>query len=273
MVMHVNEDDPEVFRRRVMMLCLIGAHLLFGLALGAVVRLGDHSNLPSVPLAFFVGLVFAQASLLGVWSGLAAGPWWLRLIVLGVGSGCLGIGVGIAIGEADWETFFIFAFTSVTVTAVLTVFRCIRFRIGLPTSECNDRTELQFSIRHLLILTVVVAVMLAVGRNLKFSLSDIGEVPFLVILASAYALVGVLSPWAILGGRLVVVRGMFLLAVATGAGWGVGQMVSFAVVYWIGMALTEGVLLVASLLVVRSCGYRLMRRRPVLAGKKPSKIA
>jgi len=125
----------------------------------------------------------------------------------------------------------------------------------------------------LLILTVVVAVMLAVGRNLKFSLSDIGEVPFLVILASAYALVGVLSPWAILGGRLVVVRGMILLAVATGAGWGVGQMVSFAVVYWIGMALTEGVLLVASLLVVRSCGYRLMRRRPVLAGKKPSKIA
>jgi hypothetical protein len=117
--------------------------------------------------------------------------------------------------------------------------------------------------------------MCAVGRGLKFSLPDIDEVLLLVIIASAYALVGVLSPWAMLRGRLVVVRGVILLIIAAAAGWGVFRVfpVPVELAFWIGIALAEAVLLVVSLLVVRSCGYRLMRRRKLRVGQAPRKIA
>jgi len=187
------------------------------------------------------------------------------VIGLGVGSGCLGVGAGVGVDQLDWETFFIFTSTTATVTVVHAIFRCFRYRIGLPTTECNARTELQYGIRHLLILTVVVAVMLAVGRSLKFSLSDFSQLPFLVIIVSAHALVGVLSPWAMLRGTLLLLRGAILLVIAGAAGWGVARMIPHADAseFWIGMTLTEAVLLIATLLVVRSCGYRLMRRRRV----------
>jgi len=273
MAMHVSEDDPAALRRGVSILCLIGAHLLFGLVLWAIGRPGSHATGPTLSLTLFVGLAFAQGSLLGVWGSLGAGPWWLRLAGLGIGGSGLAIGACAGLAELDWETFFIFIFATVLVAAVLTVFRCFGFRIGLPTTGGIARTELQFGIRHLLILTVVVAVVLAIGRNLKISYSDIDDVPFLAVIASAYALIGILSPWALLGGNLVVVRGVFLLAIAAAVGWGVGQVIPFTLSFWIGIGLTEAVLLIASLLVLRFCGYRLMRRCPVPEEQRPSKIA
>jgi hypothetical protein len=48
---------------------LITAHLLLGLAFGTVIRRREYDHRPSVPLTLFVGLAFAQASLLGIWVG------------------------------------------------------------------------------------------------------------------------------------------------------------------------------------------------------------
>jgi len=259
--MQLSEDDPTAFRRRATMLCLAGDHLLLGLALGALVRLGNYSGIPSLPLALFVGLAFAQSCLLGIWAGLGGGAWWLRLVGLAVGSSCLAVGVGLGIDNLDWVTFFIFTFTPVTVTVALAIFRCFRFRICFPADECNARTEFQFGIRHLLILTVVVAVVFAVGRHVKLSLSDVQMLPRVIIIAFAQIPVGVLSPWTMLRGRLVVVRVVCLLVIAAAAGWGLDRIVHDGSAFWVILSLAEAVLLIASLLVVRLCGYRLMRQR------------
>jgi len=268
----LSEDDLAARRRRVSILCLIGAHLALGLALGTFLRLGNYSGQASLPLTFFAGLLFAQASLLGIWGSLGAGPWWIRLVGIVAGSVCLATGAAIGIGERDLGTIVIFTFTTFSVAVVYIIFRCFRFRIGSPRNEGTARAELQFGIRHLLIVTVVVAVMLAVSRSLEFNLSDYGQLPLAIIFASPYALVGMLSPWAILRGRLLIVRAVILLAIAATAGWGLAQMIKAidAMKFWMGISLTEAVLLIASLIVVRSCGYRLMRRRKLQVEHEPT---
>jgi len=270
--MQLSEDDPTAFRRRATMLCLAGDHLLLGLALGAFVRLGNYSGGPSLPLALFVGLAFAQSSLLGIWAGLGGGAWWLRLVGLAVASSCLAVGVCICVNELEWAGFFLFTFTAVVLMVVLAIFRCFRFRICFPASEFDARTELQFGIRHLLILTVVVAVTFAVGRHVRLSLSDIQMLPRVVIIASAPFLVGVLSPWAMFGERLLVIRGVILLVIAAGAGWGLDRMLGIGSAFWVVISLAEAVLLMASLFVVRLCGYRLMRRRKVQVGQETIEV-
>ncbi len=262
--MEPKEHDPTATKRRVWLLCLLAAHVVLGVALGAFVRLGGYHTIPAVPVRFFVGLVFAQTSLLGIWTGFGRSPWWLRLSGFAVGAGCLGVGGCIGINEPDWLSFCLFAGNGVIATVVLTIFRCARFRVTLPVVEYHTGGGRQIGIRHLLILTAVVAAILGVGRHLKFGGFDVYPLPalisvYLVLLVFSCVLVGTLSAWAMLRERALVLRGAILLVVAATAGWGVAQIVSGMLVFWLVVYLTQAIILIVSLLVVRSCGYRLMR--------------
>jgi hypothetical protein len=72
-------------RRRIQW--LVPAHVVLGL-LGAVVAYFAGRS-PTLQGAAFVGLVFSQTSLLGIWSSLGPRPWWVRLIGVVVGVGYL----------------------------------------------------------------------------------------------------------------------------------------------------------------------------------------
>jgi len=258
--MEPKEDAPTSTNPRVWTLSLLAVHLLVGAAVGAFVRLGGYDEGRTPPTVIFAGLIFAQGSLLGIWASLGMNPWWGRLAGLLIGCVCLGVGAGIGLDELDESIFYPFALPGIMVATVLTIFRCFKYCIDFPTNEHDANANLQFGIRHLLIMTVVVAVILAIGRSLKLSLPDNHLFVLTVVIASAQALVGVLSPWAMLRERLLVVRGAILLAVAAVAGWGTARILTQpSAAFWISIALTEATVLIASLLVVRRCGYRLMR--------------
>jgi len=108
----------------------------------------------------------------------------------------MGVGGCVGIDEVDWLTFFVFAGNGVMVAAVLTIFRCVRFRVALPMIDNHDQAGRPYGIRHLLILTLVVALMLWIGRHLDFGRFDIWFLAdldmFLAVITSSCVLIGVL---------------------------------------------------------------------------------
>jgi len=262
--MRLKWGDSTATKRRVAILCLFAAHLLAGVSLGAFIWLGGYNSVPSLPVRFFVGLIFAQASLLGIWAGFGRSPWWLRSSGLALGAGYLGVGGCIGVHEPNWLSFCLFTSTSIMVTILLIIFRCAGFSIRLRTIEDYDRAGHQIGIRHLLLLTAVVAVMLGVGRQLSFGRFDIYPLPTIIFVYLAFVLtscvlVGILSAWSMLREKWIVFRGAILLVVAAAAGWAVAQTITETLTFWLVVFPIQAVVLIASLLVVRFCGYRLMR--------------
>jgi hypothetical protein len=242
-----------------------------GLSLGAITAATEPG--PHLLLASFIGLVFSQASLLGIWGGSGTNRWWIRLVGVLVGVGYLGPQFGICIDELDTEIILLVAFATLTVAAVLLVTRCFGLRIRLDSDESTPTTRVQFSIRHLMILTLVVACLLALAKWLQPYL-DLEDWPILAVFAIAFATVGLVAVWAILGAKRPLIGVAVLFAVVVGAGYGLEKLLGsgpgFAM--WMTATLTEALSLVVSLFVVRSCGYRLRRRSAPRPGSDPREI-
>ena len=282
--MGLKVNDPTAAKRREWILRLFAAHVVVAVALGAIARLRSLDWGPHPCEMSFIGLVFAQTSLLGVWAGLSRSPWWTRLPGLAVGAVCMGVGGCVGIDEVDWLTFFVFACNGVMVAAVLTIFRCVRFRVALPMIDNHDQAGRPYGIRHLLILTLVVALMLWIGRHLDFGRFDIWFLAdldmFLAVITSSCVLIGVLSPWTMLREGLLALRGVILFVVAAAAGLGIAATEwrltkDFLEVFssWLTVYLTETIVLIVSLLVVRHCGYRLMRLPREQSGNGAGQVA
>ena len=238
---------------------MIVAHVIVGwIAATLVVTAAFNFDWTTIALS----IVFGQTTLVGIWAGLSKNSWWSRLLGVGVGVGYLGMLFGISLdmttgdvaAEEVLQVAFLMGLATVTATALFLMVRFFRVRLHHVSDEMTVLTKLQFSVRSLLVLTFVVACFVTVGKSLRPHVPDVpyldlasvtqllvGLVPFLVT--------GLVSVWPILGTRQPILWSILLVVVAVGVGY------IFHPIY----LMTQALVLVASLLVVRSCGYRLVR--------------
>jgi hypothetical protein len=142
------------------------------------------------------------------------------------------------------------------VAAPLLIARCFHTVIHVDGSSAIRANRLQFSIRQLLLLTFVVACVVTLGKVVLphitpwLSLFEVG------IFAGMFILMGVVPVWLILATRRPVSYGIGWVAVCACTAYCVGWIVGVPALTCVTTAAT---VVVVSLLVVRSWGYRLVR--------------
>jgi hypothetical protein len=252
-------------RRRI--LWLVVAHIVAGLT-GAIAA---YFSSPDFLRAAFVGIVFSQTSLLGIWGGLGTNPWWSRLIGVVVGVSYLGLLLEFDPFGLDLETYTVVVLPTTCVVMPLLVVRFFRIALRLDSSPVVSMGRIQFSIRHLMVLTLAVACLLAIGHSVERFAIRIDETPDGVVWNQLDELVyewlwpavlgvlGVLPLWFVLATKQPVVFSVGLVFVGACAGYPVGRFYGDSKILAMAVTVTEMMAVVVSLLVVRSCGYRLVR--------------
>ena len=245
---------PTNPRRRI--LWLVVAHTVVGL-----IGMCFAARFPSLRAAAFFGIVNSQASLLGIWGSLGSGPWCWRLtgVVVGVGYLCLLLEAGIS--ESSVAMFLLLAPSTTFVMMPLLIVRFLRVGVRPDSSLVTSKGRIQFSIRHLMILTFVVACLTTIGKWVQPDIPQ-GVMFFrwLSIIVT-FGLVGVLPVWFVLATKQPMLFGVVLVAVAACAGYCLGWIL-YEFGFGIVATTTQATAVVASLLIVRSCGYRLVRLGP-----------
>jgi hypothetical protein len=185
---------------------------------------------------------------------------------------------GLLAGSIYLETLWLLALegelpgtSTITIGVTTACLLVVQANWGKFTRQVQDGSpalpetqRLRFSIRGLMLLTAAAALLSAVARTMHgrdFAPNRLTLVN--VFLALCFVTIGFVALWAVLGKAQPLVRGavVFVLspilgvfvAVAAnvhGAGW----------VYIILSMLLYSATLLASLLVLRSCGYRFVRR-------------
>ena len=254
-------------------LYLVGVHVacdLIALVLAGLLR---HFG-PAIVV--FAALLSAQVCLLGIWAGLGNLRWPLRTAGVFSGLGFIG---GVAILADDmwrrnWGSLLtligLILAATVVVALFLVVLRVWFLRVAFlePSGPVALAEGLQFRIRDLLVLTAVVALLLGLGRIVHWTSGPRGvnssELLAMAVMVLGVVSVALLTLWTGLGmgkpgPRLLILlpfcvaTGAFIPYIQSGSPW-------WRYVVWIGLTVVEALLVVTSLWVVRSCGYRLVRK-------------
>ena len=245
---------------RLKMAWLFVGHIAVGLMAAFVAWFAGRS--PTVRGFTFLGIVLGQTSLLGIWVGLGTNRWWIRLIGVVVGISYLFPLLGLGIHELNGAGLFVVLMATTFVALVLLFVRFFRVVIHRDSRPVASAARIQFSIRHLIILTSVVACLITIGKSVQPFLPH-GAVSFwLPIIAVMGGIVGILPVWFVLATRQPVLYSVGLVAVGACAGYCVGRIGPSEGGLWMIATAVEAIVVVASLSVVRSCGYRLVRLPP-----------
>ena len=251
----MSSDEPTIGTTNPRILWLVMGHVVVGLV-GAVVAYPCRS--PTLRAGVFLGLVFSQTSLLGIWGGLGSGPWWKRVVGVIVGVGYLSLLFVLGISELDPRILLLVIAATTFVTLPLLIVRFFRLALRLDSFHAASAGHIQFTIRHLMILTFVVACLITIGKWLQPHLPQ-GDTFFrLLLFTVTFGVVGVLPVWFVLATNRPVLYSIGLVAVGACAGYCLGRILHELGI-WTTATATEVVAVVVSLLVVRSCRYRLLR--------------
>lgn len=246
-------------------LLLVAAHFGVGVAVVAAAHLGLQrpSVLGRILLVAAFAVIFCQSGLVGFWTAMSPASTWKRA-------------TGLIAGMIFLETMllwcrgeFMFMPTIMTgfVAILLALFRICGVEllaVADPPREFNRQT-LQFSIRGLMLLTLLVAVLVTVGKQVRQTGLYGDEFFFLLAAwALAFAATDIAAVWAALSRNRPLVPGgaVLILSIALGilVCWGLGG-VGDDWIYVPTIMLLQTAMLLASLLVVRSNGYRMVRYR------------
>jgi hypothetical protein len=249
---------------------LVVVHLAGGALLGGygILRGGRLPGLAweHLPVAALLALTFGQACLLGFWAAFSAASGWLRLG--GLVAGAVYLEVLTAAGSNDDDFLFMASIAAGVIATVLltTRLRWAELRRVEAAGPRPDAEGLRFSIRGLMLFTLGVALLMGGARGTRQAFGHLGPGLFvtavwslsLVVLALAacWATLGPGRPWA----RVAAVS---LGAVASGAlfAYGIGEDRSWeSLGYFVIITAGQSALVLASLLVVRSAGLRLLAR-------------
>ena len=235
---------------------LVVAHLVVGVVLGTCVRLFDYDPDEIISL-LFVGLAFAQSGLVAFWVAFGSARWSLRLVGLVIGIGYVAGGFSCAINEHDWQTYHIFGLTTTVGAAGLAVFRYFRFQLVFAPTDSSQAQPPQFGIRHLLVLTLLTAIVTTLALNLEMGISGFELLVLVTLMSLPFIAVAIVTPWTVLGQTRFPLRAVVMLVVTAVAGTGSFYLLREIAFTW--MLLAEAALLTVTLLVLRACGYRLAR--------------
>ena len=254
---------PTTFPKRIFWLVVVQV------AIGLLAALSEHSDYGDTwKLAFFVGIVFSQISLLGIWGGLGGNILWQRLIGVVLGVGYLTCIFGLPWGEFDAAFLVLVVSGTVIMMVVMLIVRFIAGPIRPERLPVVAARRHQFSIRHLLIVMSVIACLTAIGKLVQPLVDASGDLLFvgLILYAVMYDVIGIIPVWFVLATKRPVIYGIFVVAVEACLAYCLGRIAnsgSNAVGMLVMTVLaTEAMSVAVSLLVVRSCGYRLMRMPP-----------
>ena len=210
----------------------------------------------------FLGLVTSQLCLLGMWLGLGKSHWAFKLA--GAACGTATVWAVMVAPRLYWQSDpLVIAVTLVLVTAA----GCIaldRWWLDLEQAadgSIDNQAGLRFSLGQLLGATCFYAAVLGLGRLRASTTSESSWVWIIVAVSFALSLIAVpvVALWSALGRERLAVRIMVGVTVSSVHGllpaavlklnW--SQVLNFSLCY-----LICGVLIFASLLVIRSNGCR-----------------
>lgn len=223
-------------------------------------------------------ILFADAGLLGVWGALGETRLWWRLTLVPLATAWLMMVTLAGVSNAQIEIeeivglSLLIGWPTVLLLLVLIGLRHSHRRLQVVHSlEASTACEgFQFTIRHLLLTTTIVAVVLAIGKNIPH-LDEI--IVISVVLCPCLGLVELAVLWAALGFARPALR----LSIALPAAFVVGLVPPFysgslrqqgwtTFVAWSCITGLQAAITAGTLLVVRSCGYRLASRKANAAG-------
>lgn len=230
--------------------------------------------------AVFFSLVFSEAGLLGLWAAFGKSRRWLRTLCTLVGLVCLSIAIPIAQVGRQWLDDVRDLLISLLVVALPALFAfCVLRRLqqkrGLrlvrsPPLQATSE-GIQFSIKHLMAATAIVAAIISIRRGLQslgyddqsplswldMTIIVTAIVPCLVLveLATFWAALGLSRPFPRL---MVVVPSGFLVGIVPPF-YSSSGMDSGLYAIWSGITGFQVLLTAATLLVFRSCGWRMCR--------------
>ncbi|HEX5447489.1 MAG TPA: hypothetical protein VFW87_26980 [Pirellulales bacterium] len=263
---------------------LVAVHLFISTAQAAMFLVPAHVNY--LPAMWAIGsLAIAQLILLSFWAGMGSQRAALRFPAAVLGSvymAALPIGAVWGLGPSSMSQTDLgeeFVGNAGPYCALVMFFAAMasaarRWLVDLRLTSDAEQTvqprHYQFSILHLLVLTSVAAIVLALKRATR---ADAAGSPTgwqsaadEVLMIVAFVINAVCAAWAALAVGPVRMRvGLVLLVAAllgaTLAFSGTGESLFWwhAPAFAVFLALPSAII-IASLLVVRSCGYRLVAR-------------
>jgi hypothetical protein len=269
---------------------LVAGHVVAGLLLAwAVYTWAIGISLALAACGLF-SLFLAEAALFGIWAALGTTGWrFLAAVMTPIYLFVVFVTASKGWGWKNLEVDVLFFSAFAVPTAVIFLVLCgLRHRrrgfcliqMGTPSRPPEG---LQFTLRHLFILTAIAAALLAVGRGLEHfpATGDGSKTAILFAVVFPYLiLIELATLWAALGTG----RPLPLLLVVLPIAFVVGAIPPFYLktllrmpsdwkVYLICSSVMglQATLLAVSLLVIRSCGWRLwkMKSEPVLDQPTP----
>lgn len=261
---------------------LAGLHALVGGAAAACLLLGLFATAAEALLDALLG---AELALLGIWAGLgehskaagfagvAAGTTYFSLLeMLAVWP--------VALGAAPfdgyvvlWYLMFFLALALLTLTAMVAAAvwlrrRGVRLRRTGGGPEATSADDVQFSMRQLMLLMFVVAVLVRLGPGAKAWLNDYNSSAAMLLAVSCwsvcFATVGLSCLWTVLSPRLSAAR--FAIAICLAGGLSLlppfyfPKLLTDDFLRSAAVILGAAAIVIGSLLAVRRCGYRLAAR-------------
>jgi hypothetical protein len=172
--------------------------------------------------------------------------------------------LGIGIQDMDFWTFSLIVVAMSCVLMPLLIVRCFRVVIDLDSSSVPAAGRIQFTIRHLMILTFVIACLVSLAKLVQPHVSRGDLFIRVLLLAVLFGIVGVLPVWFTLATKRPSLYGLGLVAVGAGAGYCYGWKVFGDEKIWATATAIEAMAVIVSLHVVRSWGYRLVRLAPTV---------
>ena len=261
----------------------------------AMDRPDPHSALLSA------GLWSGQMGLCVVWAFLGDTRWPLRWPAMALGMAALyflWIGFGNTWGQRIWTELLALQVATLSVMCGILYLAGFRLRIvarddPLP-GQAGQRRPLQFGIKHVLIWTTALAVLLGIAKGMDLLRWQVAidavrsGFPWKLSVATVSAMVIVVALWVALGRGHWLARyacGLLFVA-ALGAGlslWSKANAASIRTTvwnrwtvetyellqwyevgwWWMGWMFLSGGLLAATLIILRVLGYRLVRMRRI----------
>jgi hypothetical protein len=228
-----------------------------------------------------VSLFHCQVGLLGIWGGLGTNRWPSRLLGVGAAitylSSLIAIslrphfsGTGYPENSATLSDVVKIIVTVVVAPAMLVALMSLivrrtiaQLRVDHEDAAVENAPRLQFSIRHLMLVTLLVSITMPVGigiwRDLEFNRDGLRTGATIFILAW-------MTTWAALAKRAAYIPIFLTLGFTTIVGLGIDYSKgNSGFPYATAAMVSTYVFSLASLLVVRGCGYRVVRIKYAIA--------
>jgi hypothetical protein len=277
----ISEQDPTyqhaaIASKRTITLLLIVHQFIIILSVIICAYVADSSSWYTISLSIgsLYGGLYCQGSLLAFWFAFSRAAWWKR---------CLGIALGLAylwilerVGTGDgFHTFRNRLFClRYGVCAFIVIILVILRKRGMTlhqfpgSPEHPARSRPIFSIRSLMVSTLFLGLIFEIAIVLRRGDFRTGMFHSLITWNISYVVTGILAMWATLGLALPTFRlAIFIAAALLMCVLDIviqGKIVAYSVIIPL---IIYAAMMVASFLVLRSGGYRLVSRSGGLGGR------